>query len=181
MEENYSESYSEESDEYSPDEYAFPLGIDSDTLVNAEQQPYTDYYHPEDILDLGPGLSNLNPIDLLYILSAELNNNLQTINIFIEQTPQENVRTENVELCIRYSRYNEIEKSRQENQPECSICMEKFEEDSIVSDLDCKHIFHQECIQEWGKWQQCCPYCKANLAYNYTNQEENEIPNSAGN
>ena len=43
---------------------------------------------------------------------------------------------------------------------ECPICLETFITTETVIRLNCDHIFHKECISEWGKWQQNCPYCK---------------------
>ena len=46
----------------------------------------------------------------------------------------------------------------------CSICFENFTEDSMVCNIPCNHIFHKECISEWGKWKQNCPYCKSSIS-----------------
>ena len=46
-----------------------------------------------------------------------------------------------------------------EKQDTCGICLTLFENDSFS--LECKHIFHKECISEW--FEECentkCPYC----------------------
>ena len=46
---------------------------------------------------------------------------------------------------------------------ECSICMEKFKKDDMVTDIKCKHIFHKDCIMEWGKYKNECPNCRDKL------------------
>lgn len=44
---------------------------------------------------------------------------------------------------------------------ECAICKEKFENDTIIKILPCKHIFHSECIGQWLKnYHHKCPLCR---------------------
>ena len=45
----------------------------------------------------------------------------------------------------------------------CAICQDKFEKNEKVSTLECKHIFHEFCISEWGKWKAECPLCKKKI------------------
>ena len=46
---------------------------------------------------------------------------------------------------------------------ECSICKEKFKKDDMVTDIKCKHLFHKDCIMEWGKYKNECPNCRDEL------------------
>jgi Ring finger domain len=49
---------------------------------------------------------------------------------------------------------------------ECSICMEQFEKDDIVSwspTTTCLHVFHHECIKEWLLYHDNCPYCRVTV------------------
>jgi hypothetical protein len=41
----------------------------------------------------------------------------------------------------------------------CRICFEDYTDNVEIGILPCKHFFHQECIQEWGKRKPVCPYC----------------------
>ena len=47
---------------------------------------------------------------------------------------------------------------------ECSICLEYITEENFVI-LNCKHIFHEECIRVWTKGT--CPMCRE--TYSTTN------------
>jgi len=46
----------------------------------------------------------------------------------------------------------------------CVICLAAYEENDIVRTLNCAHVFHKECIEQWIKAQinklPKCPACK---------------------
>ena len=44
---------------------------------------------------------------------------------------------------------------------DCIICMEKFEESEQVKQLKCGHIFHGDCIDKWLEKEKKCPFCKS--------------------
>ena len=44
---------------------------------------------------------------------------------------------------------------------QCIICMDGFNENELVKQLDCGHIFHGDCIDHWLSQQKNCPFCKA--------------------
>ena len=46
---------------------------------------------------------------------------------------------------------------------DCIICMENFEENEIVKQLRCGHIFHRDCIDKWLEKQKNCPFCKSEV------------------
>ena len=55
-------------------------------------------------------------------------------------------------------------KDKEKYEKECSICLTEFDEDCIVSLLPkCNHIFHKECVVEWGKYKTSCPICRNNV------------------
>jgi hypothetical protein len=50
---------------------------------------------------------------------------------------------------------------------ECPICFEKFESESDVRMLDCKHYFHPECIGRWlMEPSKKCPCCRNEIVIN---------------
>ena len=44
---------------------------------------------------------------------------------------------------------------------DCIICMEKFEENEQIKQLNCGHIFHGDCIDKWLEKEKKCPFCKS--------------------
>ena len=47
-----------------------------------------------------------------------------------------------------------------ENIEDCAICQENFQLFSIVTKLECEHLFHTDCISEWFKNASTCPLCR---------------------
>lgn len=51
----------------------------------------------------------------------------------------------------------------EEEPHQCSICMEEFEPNDLVSwspSAECEHVFHHACIKTWLLHHECCPYCR---------------------
>ena len=46
---------------------------------------------------------------------------------------------------------------------ECSICLENLENHQYIKLVNCKHIFHKSCIDEWTKNHNTCPLCRTNF------------------
>ena len=48
------------------------------------------------------------------------------------------------------------------NNPECSICLSRFERGEMLTPLPCdqRHSFHAVCIREWLQRQNSCPLCQ---------------------
>jgi hypothetical protein len=43
---------------------------------------------------------------------------------------------------------------------QCSICLEDVQSGEPTYDLDCKHVFHQDCLSPWLMVSGCCPLCR---------------------
>jgi len=75
-----------------------------------------------------------------------------------------------------------------EEQPECCLCMERFEETDEVRVLPCAHYFHKNCIDRWfatKRYQsRACPLCKRNPIAGHEatapDEEEGEAMAAAG-
>ena len=48
--------------------------------------------------------------------------------------------------------------SFQQNPLQCAICLDLMTESQAVTVLPCQHWFHNECITDWLKQKQICPY-----------------------
>lgn len=44
----------------------------------------------------------------------------------------------------------------------CGICYDNYLSDKVILKLNCDHIFHKECLDEWWKRIniKLCPYCR---------------------
>ena len=59
--------------------------------------------------------------------------------------------------------YNNLiidEKIKEDN---CSICMEQFQDNETVVQLECNHLFHKNCIDPWKEANEKCPLCKTDM------------------
>jgi hypothetical protein len=61
-------------------------------------------------------------------------------------------------VCI--SRQNTYEKISIEIDEDCSICSVSKLSGDIVT-LNCKHTFHEQCIDKWIEQSNTCPLCRA--------------------
>jgi hypothetical protein len=90
--------------------------------------------------------------------SNEIQNNSlydeYTYKDVVTEEVYENLKTQN----IKYKDLDEVEKK--EN-IECSISLEKFNEEDYIIKLDCGHFFHKEPILYWLYMQKNkCPLCR---------------------
>ena len=54
----------------------------------------------------------------------------------------------------------------------CSICMEFLNDSSPIEILSqCKHRFHQICIEQWFRQKPCCPCCRQSYQIHYQPSE----------
>ena len=61
--------------------------------------------------------------------------------------------------------YDWIEYNKDCKYNSCTICIEEFKEEYYIVKLDCGHLFHEECISEWGLYKQECPVCKKEISH----------------
>ena len=46
----------------------------------------------------------------------------------------------------------------------CPVCQSEYVEGEELTTLQkCKHTFHYNCLQEWGKYKQECPCCRDSI------------------
>lgn len=61
------------------------------------------------------------------------------------------------------NKYNSINNDLKEKNKDCSICLTDFNEEDDVSIINCNHLFHNNCIEEWTKYKKDCPICRDNI------------------
>ena len=59
--------------------------------------------------------------------------------------------------------------SNQQNE-KCAICMIEMNEDEEYLDIECKHIFHKECLETYLKnYNHICPVCRKDIGVSHPN------------
>ncbi len=119
-------------------------------------QNYDDEYDESDDernVEIQPMLTDfifnmINDINLEYVMEQSLN----------EQPTLE--KTDNI-INVSSQLYSTVENKF--DTKDCGICLCDFEQNDMVSKLKCDHVFHNECIVEWGKYKSECPKCKSNI------------------
>eukprot|EP00816_Leptocylindrus_hargravesii_P013715 CAMPEP_0196803084 /NCGR_PEP_ID=MMETSP1362-20130617/2520_1 /TAXON_ID=163516 /ORGANISM="Leptocylindrus danicus, Strain CCMP1856" /LENGTH=431 /DNA_ID=CAMNT_0042174517 /DNA_START=144 /DNA_END=1439 /DNA_ORIENTATION=+ len=51
----------------------------------------------------------------------------------------------------------------QEDQKQCSICLDEFCDNDRVRRLPCLHYFHEDCVDRWLRSNASCPVCKHHI------------------
>ena len=81
------------------------------------------------------------------------------------------------DVLIKYLLKKQIEEIKFNNNltevygDNCTICMENFQKDEILSKTPCEHIFHKSCFDKYlrgieKKYKLTCPNCNQNLLIN---------------
>jgi hypothetical protein len=111
-----------------------------------------------------------------FSMHADMNMNFLDVNIdnIMQQSlyDQELRKDNSRNLKLKTSAFSDTSKAY----TTCAICSDEFENTDIVSTLDCKHIFHEKCIREWGCYKPECPVCKKVIENN--NSEAESAPMS---
>lgn len=68
------------------------------------------------------------------------------------------LKTEEINL-LQVDKYD----SKKYEDEKCIICQYEFKESDNIKILECHHIFHIECLDEWLKIQKICPFCKSEI------------------
>ena len=116
-----------------------------------EQEEQEDEQYPEDYFSIFNNIFSIytDPIDDILQQS-------------FDQQPQTLEKTD-YNLIISSQEYKTLSEEIRIDNKECSICVCEYDNLDMVSITNCNHIFHTDCIKEWGKYKQECPLCKTNL------------------
>lgn len=106
-------------------------------------------------------------IDELYEYEDEYEDESDENNRELQYALQESeemykyLEKKNVSLDIKTEKFEKVKNKNDDN--ECCICKDEFEIDSEVTTLECGHLLHSKCIEEWAKYQAKCPICRNEL------------------
>lgn len=73
---------------------------------------------------------------------------------FEEQDPFQ--RDETITIAITKLRCSQTNSTRN-----CAVCREELVFNEEIGRIACGHTFHTHCIEEWGRYKQECPLCRA--------------------
>ncbi|KAK8164044.1 hypothetical protein IWX90DRAFT_247688 [Phyllosticta citrichinensis] len=84
-------------------------------------------------------------------------------------------RMMNLERACKTQAFNAWCAKHEEAHPEykseimtCVICLEQIEDKEKVRALDCNHVFHQHCLDDWYcRWNEFCPLCHRSILPHY--------------
>ena len=130
---------------------------------------FNDMFNISDEMDINGNLFND-----MFNIGDGMDNNINLLNyIFhdpIEEVFQEslNMQSDGLEktdhiIKINSSRYETLSELIQKENNKCSICISDFDKEDKISITNCNHIFHTDCITEWGKYNRICPICRNKL------------------
>lgn len=63
--------------------------------------------------------------------------------------------------------------TQEEEENVCSICLDEFCDDDPISETQCGHGYHLQCIMQWAQRSQECPLCFSQLSL--ANEEMNAL------
>ena len=87
----------------------------------------------------------------------------EILTLKIEENNEENI-TELVSAIPAFI-VKEKNKSKENNNKYCPICLAEFKIGEKESSLPCLHFFHSNCIEKWLKRSKFCPVCKLQISW----------------
>jgi len=85
-----------------------------------------------------------------------------------EKAERRNKRLARLDACARSQPFVDWAEKQRKDDPEaavtvnplCVICLDEVEDTAQIRPLGCRHIFHQECLDDWfARWNEYCPLC----------------------
>jgi len=145
-------------------------GQNLDVFNNMFNQPF-DLFEEDDIPIRGtnrplfsPILSRNNSImSFINTISNPFYDPIEQVLLdSMDNQPDALQKTDHI-ISIASQRFETLNEKIQEENKDCSICINSYSLDDMISITNCNHIFHTDCIKEWGKYKTQCPVCRTNL------------------
>lgn len=111
------------------------------------RDPFVAMYR---IIDMSRMIHPMHYVDLNDILSRSME--------------ESGITRQNISIVVSSEEYKDVK--NQLNNHNCSICLNEYDDEDKVSILICNHVFHTDCIKEWGCHKPECPLCKQPIPYN---------------
>lgn len=84
------------------------------------------------------------------------------IGMFNRTFPNDiNMRNALKDMIKKFYNISLLDYSNQLKNITCCICLENFNKNNFILKLDCKHIYHHNCINKWFKKNINCPICRS--------------------
>ncbi|CAF4116836.1 unnamed protein product [Rotaria sp. Silwood2] len=136
--------------------------------IDMTQHRYYDEYTPS----INNNSNNSEDLSIEIILETPQNNTLTTAPRRRRSIISSNIRNNqglrlSDILSIPQKMYSSLkEQSNDKYQQtimintQCYICLEDFQSVDSIKILNCQHVFHSECINEWLRCHSNCAYCR---------------------
>lgn len=111
-----------------------------------------------------------NEVNVMRHIYDNIFNDNVFIDIIIIQNHDENLENlENVKNIVIQEELDKIQISEfsdiKTDEKQCSICLDDFEPSSKIRLINCKHLFHSECLDTWLlQHDYKCPHCREKVA-----------------
>lgn len=111
-----------------------------------------------------------NEINVMRHIYDNVFNDNVFIDIIVIQNHDENMENlENVKNIVIQEELDKIQISEfsdiKTDEKQCSICLDDFEPSSKIRLINCKHLFHSECLDTWLlQHDYKCPHCREKVA-----------------
>jgi hypothetical protein len=128
--------------------------IERALLVN--NQLVTNMYNIRRHLEMGTTLDNTMPNVIQDLFDA----------FFETETEPNYEHLEDVKVTLSEKDFEKfpswtVDNTSNIGYKDCSICIEEFKQEDVVTKLPCKHIFHTTCIKHWLCSEKVtCPSCR---------------------